>query len=499
MKFLIKATDARKIKADLLAVFLWEDPKDQWIKETQEVDAALSGMLKDWVKTEDFEGKERDILHLNTHEKIPSRQVALVGLGKRERFSLYVLRKVMAKLTKLAKEKAVKRLALTVPGEWLKSFLLEEIGQAIVEGITLGTYKFSKYKSEKEKKEIEEVYLLANASRLSFLERGVSLGEIFSQAAVFCRDLVNEPASVTTPTYLSNIALRISQNSGIAKKCVKVRIYEKGELAKMGMGAFLAVAQGADEPPKFIRMEYKNGERKIVLVGKGITFDTGGLSLKSQEAMETMKMDMAGAAAVLAVFSVIEKIKPKVCLLGLIPAAENMPGSKAIKPGDIVKALNGKTIEVVNTDAEGRMLLADALSYAVLEKPHLIVDLATLTGACVVALGEEVAGIFGNDPIYVAKIKKAAQEAGEKLWEMPLEEDYKELLKSEVADLKNATGKKYGGAITAALFLKEFVSRVPWLHLDIAGPAWEEKGTALTPKGGSGFGVRTILKFLMNL
>ncbi|MDZ7587183.1 MAG: M17 family metallopeptidase, partial [Patescibacteria group bacterium] len=288
-------------------------------------------------------------------------------------------------------------------------------------------------------------------------------------------------------------------------------------------GGILGVARGSDEPPKLIRLEYKHptlrpirhaqgeqvsakGEvrpgwqnKKIVLVGKAITFDTGGLGLKPGEAMETMKLDMAGGAAILGVFSVLSRLKPKVWVVGFIPATENMPSGRALKPGDVLRIRNGKTVEVAHTDAEGRIILADALSLGVEEKPGLLLDLATLTGACMVALGEEIAGVFSTDKTAVEKLEKAAQEAGEKVWSLPLVKEYKEFLKSPVADLRNISKVKYGGAITAALFLEEFVDNVPWVHLDIAGPAYAEKDTPLVPQGGSGFGVRTILNFLENL
>jgi len=503
MKFLIKPTEPFKIESDLLAVFLWEDPKNPWTDGAEKVDKYLSGMIKSLTNLEDFEGREGKILYLNTHGKIPSRQVGLVGLGKKERFSLYVLRKVGASLARLASEKAAKRLAISLPPEWFKDFEGEELSQAIVEGVALGSYKFLKYKTDREKekkRQIEEIYLLSSAPRLSSLEKGQRLGEIFSQATIFARDLVNEPSSVTTPTFLADLACKLAKNNGF-----NCKVYEKEEIRKLGMGAFLAVAQGTEEPPKFIRLEYNppslklRRARKIVLVGKGITFDTGGLSLKKQEDMETMKMDMAGAAAILGIFSVIKALEPEAHVIGLIPATENMPSGRAIKPGDVVSAADSKTIEIVNTDAEGRLTLADALSIGAREKPQVMIDLATLTGACIVALGEEIAGLFSTDETLGREIQRAAEATGEKLWLMPLAEEYKEFLKSEVADLKNVSGKKYGGAITAALFLKEFVNGVPWVHLDIAGPAWEEKGTDLIPHGGSGFGARTILKFLMNL
>ncbi len=268
------------------------------------------------------------------------------------------------------------------------------------------------------------------------------------------------------------------------------------------MNAFLGVAVGSDKPPKFIHLSYKprRPSKKIVLIGKGITFDTGGLSLKSSEHMETMKLDMSGAAAVLAVFAAIPSLIIKSEVVGIIAACENMPSGKALKPGDILKALNGKTIEVLNTDAEGRLTLADAISYALIkEKPDEIIDLATLTGACMVALGQEIAGCFGNNDILLQNIEKHAKLTGENIWRMPLYREYSDLIKSPIADIKNIQTGRYGGAITAALFLSEFVGKTPWVHLDIAGPAYTEKDSPLTPSGGTGFGVRLLLEYLVSL
>jgi leucyl aminopeptidase len=264
------------------------------------------------------------------------------------------------------------------------------------------------------------------------------------------------------------------------------------------MGGLLGIARGSAEEPKFIHLTYSGGGKTVALIGKGITFDTGGLSIKSAKGMETMKRDMAGAAAILGVFRVLAELKPNVNVVGLIAATENMPGSRAIKPGDIVRAMNGKTIEILNTDAEGRVILADALSYAAEKiKPNAVVDLATLTGACVVALGEEIAGLFSNNVALSTKLKDAAVKSGERVWELPLASEYRDMMKSTVADVANATATRYAGAITAALFLSEFVPEtLPWAHLDIAGPAYAEKRTAMSAVGGTGFGVRTILTYL---
>lgn len=435
-------------------------------------------------------------------------KIFVVGLGPKEELSVGNLQKVAAKLGKRVKEEGFENLALVCPETGLNPAM--GFIEAIIQGLLLGSYEFKKYKTEKvvkvEKvgqveKGLEITILVKNANELIKTKEAVVKAEIYSQAVFLARDLVNEPSSVTTPKYLANLAAKMAKDGGFTCK-----VYEEKEIEKMGMGLFLGVARGSDEPPRFIKLEYpivsvggRGNDKTIVLIGKGVTFDTGGLSLKTSESMETMKMDMAGAAALLAIFSVLAKLKPKLQVIGLIPCTENMPSGKAIKPGDILKSFSGKTVEVLNTDAEGRLILADALSYGQTLKPDVMIDLATLTGACMVALGEDIAGLFTKDEKLKNDLLKGADSAGEKIWPLPLEESYKELLKSEVADLKNVAGKKYGGAITAALFLREFVGRTVWAHLDIAGPAWQEKGTDLIPKGGSGFGVRTILEYLSNL
>ena len=492
MKFNLKIGQLEKVESKIVVVFGWSD---QWFKETEGLDKKIGGILDKEAIRREFKTEVGKILEIDTQGKIPAQKVWLLGLGKKEEYDGLVLRQAFAALAKKIKQERAETIA------WVGLVDM----QAAVEGMILGGYEFKKYKTKEEEKpalakasagkeENEVTILVKDARELVSVKENITRGEIYSQATIFCRDLVNEPSSVTTPTYLAGLAEKITK-----KEKFSAKIFEKPDLEKLSMGALLGVARGSDEPVKFIKIEYKGGNKKLILVGKGITFDTGGLSLKPQEGMETMKMDMAGAAAILAIFSVLDKIRPKFHIIGLIPCTENMPSGKAIKPGDIVKAYNGKTIEVLNTDAEGRLILADALAYGATLKPDLMIDLATLTGACIVALGEDVAGLFSDSEDITAKLRKAAEKVGEKFWPMPLEKRYKELLKSEVADIKNVSGKKYGGAITAALFLQEFVGNIPWVHLDIAGPAWQEKGTDLIPKGGSGFGVRTILNFLQNL
>jgi leucyl aminopeptidase len=323
---------------------------------------------------------------------------------------------------------------------------------------------------------------------------GARRGEIFGGAAVFARDLVNMPANEVHPTHLAKVAGRIAREARL-----RLRVYDRAQCARLGMGAFLAVAAGSRQPPKFIHLTYAprgRPARRVALIGKGVTFDAGGLDLKSADGMLRMKDDMSGAAAVLGIMKVLPLLKARVEVHGLIAATENMPSGSAFRPGDVLRAMNGTTIEVGNTDAEGRLTLADALSYARDRvEPDEIIDLATLTGACVVALGPLCAGLFASDQALADRLLAAAQQAGERLWQLPLIDEYREHLKSEVADLNNV-GPRGGGAITAGLFLREFAGSTPWAHLDIAGPAFSEKDLPLAPKGATGVAVRTLLTYL---
>lgn len=501
MKFLVKPTAVTKVEVDLLAVFAELDRDGKRFVFSQEaklIDKALTGMLAEVSETEDFEAKSSQTLLIHSHGKVGARRILLVGLGKLADLTMIELQEAAAAIGRKAKAVAAKSIALALPREVLESIGADRSGQGVSEGLILGTYSFLKHKNaeaQAKEKVISEAILLVPANRLTVVSEAIFSSQIVSEAVIFARDLVNEPPSVTTPTYLGETAKSLARG----QKQITAEVLGRREMQDLGMGALLGIARGSAEEPKFIKLEYRGSGRKTVcLVGKGITFDTGGLSLKSAEHMETMKLDMAGAAAILAIFKALGKLKLKVNVVGLISATENMPGSHAIKPGDIVRALNGKTIEILNTDAEGRVVLADALSYACLKvKPDILIDLATLTGACMVALGEEVAGIFANDRDLVLALKEAAEKAGERLWELPLVRNYQELLKSSVADIKNVSKTRYGGAITAALFLGEFVGAgIPWAHLDIAGPAFAEKDSPLAPPGGTGFGVRLILEYL---
>ncbi len=426
------------------------------------------------------------------------RIVFAVGLG--EKPSIDTVRRGVAASVQYAKSVNIHDIAVIAP-----EGMQERIGIAVAEGVELGGYAFTAYlpkkAREERKRSIRQVSICVEKKDVESVKRQCETGKRLALATIFARDLVNEPALSATPEALADTARDIARKS---KGNITVEIADRKECELRGMGAFLAVAQGASSKPQFIHLAYRpeHNEKRthIALIGKGITFDSGGLSLKPSEGMETMKIDMAGAATVLGVFSQLSVMRPDVEVHGYIAACENMPAGNAIRPGDIVRSASGKTIEIRNTDAEGRLTLADAITEAKKLHPDMMIDLATLTGSCVAALGEEVAGLFCNTPELSKRIVDAANAEGECVWEMPLVNDYRPFIKSTVADVRNIGTRKWAGAITAALFLEEFVEKTPWAHIDIAGPAFAEQQTnPVVPEGGSGFGVRMLLYFLQKL
>lgn len=475
-----------------LVVFCEQNAKAPKIRSRQLSPAALRA-LKRVAEEEHFRGKlEQTLLwHVPANRKL--RKVVLAGLGEPPWEASHIVRAAGAALRK-ASEAGSKTVAVDVASVSSDRLTREEVVQKVAEGSWLGQYRFDRYFSQNETpKPVDSVSFVGVEKTLAKAAQAAARrGEIFSRATALARDLINEPASVKTPTRLAEVA------KGLAEQGIRVNIFQKREIEKLGMGGLLGVAMGSEQPPVFIRLHYKPPQvasRKVALVGKGITFDSGGLCIKPAESMETMKYDMSGAAAILGIFHALGTLRPSVEVLGFLPCTENMPGGRAYRPGDVLKMYGGKTVEVTNTDAEGRLVLADALAYALTEKPDEIIDLATLTGACVVALGRGMCGVMGNDQELSDRLLVAARRAGEKAWPLPLELEYKEALKSEVADIKNSGGR-HGGAILGAIFLREFVGKTPWAHLDIAGPAWTEKANALSPPGATGFGVRTLLEYL---
>lgn len=456
-----------------------------------------SKILLELAKQEGFKGKENSTSLLHPKNGSPSRQVILVGLGDKKKCNAETLRRATA--SGIRKIHAISQQSVSILSPQILNDSQKET-VSILEGAYLANYKFVKYKSKNESKPVKECALIIDRKNLNETKKGEKIARILSNAACFVRDLVNEPPTQLNPSKVAEIAKKIADDGESAG--ISIQIFDKEKIEEMKMGALLGVARGSAEPPVFVHLHYKpeNPKKKIALVGKGITFDSGGLSLKPSQSMEEMKMDMAGAASVLGVFKALPYLKPNVEIHGILALCENMPGGRASKPGDIFQAMNGKTIEVLNTDAEGRLILADALAYTVKQNPDLMIDIATLTGACITALGSLVAGVMGNDDQIFKNLQKAGEESGEKLWQLPLVQDYKEGIKSPIADIKNITSYRgEAGAIVGGLFLEEFVNKKPWAHIDIAGPAWSDKEHLYYSQGGTGYPVRTLLHYILNL
>ncbi len=464
---------------------------------TGAIDIALDGLISKFIiAKEGFDGKFGKMYLLPTYGKIAAEKVLLVGLGKNKDFTPNRLRELSAKIIKKCKKTGnAKKVISVLHGAGIGGYDPEVSARMITEGTLIGAYSFDKYKSEKSNKKVDEFVIVDMVEEnCKKAKAGVKKGKIIASAMNFARDLANEQPSYATPTKLAEIAQGL--------KDVEVNVYDKEEIEKMGMGAFLGVARGSSQPPKFIHMHYKGSnqkliQRKIAIIGKGICFDSGGLDLKPPSSMLNMKDDMSAAAAVLGIMSVLKDLKPNCEVHGIIAACENMPGCSAYKPGDILTAKNGKTIEVDNTDAEGRLTLADALCYACELDVDEVIDLATLTGACVVALGTAASGIMGNHQPTIDKLIKCANSGGEKMWQLPMFDEYKESLQSDIADMKN-TGSRMGGAQIAGIFLQNFVKKVHWAHIDIAGTAYIDKPqNEIMCKGATGAGVRTLINYLM--
>ncbi|HEY4485314.1 MAG TPA: leucyl aminopeptidase, partial [Nitrospiria bacterium] len=399
------------------------------------MDRALKGQIRAVFESGEFRGRPNEMLMLRSRGGVPAKRVLLAGLGKRKDLSLERVRQAMGTAARQIRDRGLASFSVPLLGSGLNKITPAESGQAVVEGSLLGLYQFTAYRTEK-REEIREVrQITLTDPKIAAAAPGVKRGQVLAEAANYVRDLCNHPSNVVTPTRLAEEAQELARVHGLI-----CRVIEKSEAESLGMGAYLGVARGSLEPPKFIILEYHGGSKKgapIAIVGKSITFDSGGISIKPAENMEQMKTDMSGGAAVLGTLKALAQLKIPLTVIGLLPATENMPSGTAIKPGDVLKSLSGKTIEVINTDAEGRLILADALAYAVQLKPAAIVDLATLTGACVVALGAHATGILGTDSRLIDSLKQAGERCGERVWELPLWEVYTEQIKSDVADMKN--------------------------------------------------------------
>ena len=460
------------------------------------VDRKTGGLLSDVLKSGDFEAKPSQVSVIYTGGALSAKRIALVGLGKKGELSLEKIRSAFAKVMQYLRGLNIKDAATAMDWNLLPD-QKEKYIAAVAEGASLGLYQYTPYKTvgRDELKEMRQLEIVAKPGDYSLILDEIIKTNIITNAVYFARNLVSAPANEMTPTIMAKHAGNIAK-----RKNINCRVLDKGKLKALGMNALLGVASGSHEPPKFIILEYTGGNKgdaPIALVGKGLTFDSGGISIKPAEKMDEMKTDMSGGAAVMAIVMAAADLKLPLNIVGLIPATENMPGGSALKPGDILKSYSGQTIEVLNTDAEGRLILADALSYATKYRPAAIIDVATLTGACVVALGEDVIGMMGKDDKLKSDIYRASQTTGELVWELPLWDHYSELIKSDIADYKNSSGRM-AGTITAAAFLSKFVGNYPWVHLDIAGPAWTAKDKPYVPKGASGVTVRLLVEYLQN-
>ncbi|MGC8869033.1 leucyl aminopeptidase [Sulfurihydrogenibium sp.] len=494
MKFDVVSKKVDSVKADALVFPLFEEDK-KFENNLKKVDDLLSGELSRIVKSQKFKASEGKILAVPTFGKLKVNYVFIVGLGSKKKFELDILRRISAYTVKKAKELKTSDLVIDIDTDF-EGVDIKEAVQALTEGAILGSYNFDKYFSEKDDFKVESISFNTskNVNKES-LKEYIHLGKVLAEAQNFTRDLVNEPANVINTIQFAKIAEDLAREYGF-----EIKVYDEEEIEKMGMGAYLAVAKGSENPPRFVHLTYRpeKSEGEIVIVGKGLMFDSGGLNIKTGDFMRWMKTDKAGACAVLGVFKAIGELRPNITVHGIVAAAENMPSGKAYRPDDILRAKNGVTIEVGNTDAEGRLTLADALSYASELKPDAIIDMATLTGACVVALGEFTAGVMGNNQKLINEVLKTSEKTGEWMWQLPFNDKLREQIKAPHADVYNVGTTRYGGAITAGLFLEKFVDpKIPWVHIDIAGPSHHTSGWYYHPKGATGIPVRTITTFLL--
>lgn len=483
------------ISSEFIATFVFQDEK-LFRRSASVLTESFGASVEAAFASKDFSAKEAETLFVYSSGKKTSR-LFIVGLGDSKKITIEKIRRAAATAAKKAKALKVASAVFDISAfESVRSFPSEEIAVAISEASLLSLYKYDKYISpEKNGKKITTIKLCTTSTNTKAIQNGILTGQIIAEATIHARNLTNAPGSEIYPETLAKETIRLGKKAGFS-----VTVFDRKKIAKLGMGGVIGVSKGSEKEPKFITLEYgkqykKNGT--IALVGKGVTFDTGGISIKPSAGMAEMKMDMGGAAAVIGTFDAISRLKIKRHVIGLIPSVENMPSGSAVKPGDIIRHYNGKTSEVDNTDAEGRLILADALSYAAIFKPDVVIDLATLTGACVVALGHFASGMMGNDQQVIDALSSAGDKTYDRVWQLPLYDEYEKLIKSDVADVKNVGGR-WAGAITAGWFLKKFIGNYKWVHLDIAGTVIIEENQDYTPRGGSGAGVRLLVEFLKN-
>ncbi len=492
----IIAGDIIRQKTDAIIISFFEGKK-VLDRDVVIIDKALRGVISRLIQNSQITGKLYEVNIIHSLAEISADHVVVIGMGKKNELTIDRIRGAFAVICRQLRKQRVKNIAVVANGVRTKHISLVDSVQAMTEGALLGSYSFRKYISEKKDKSIEiknMTILIDNKVDIHLLESSIGRGKILAEATILARDMVNEPANYMTPTDMVEVATVMAREHGL-----ELTILNEEEMRKLGMGALLGVAQGSCQEPKFIILDYKgrNGDGiDLSLIGKGITFDSGGISIKPSNKMEEMKTDMAGGAAIIAAMVAIARLKLKINVTAIVPAVENLPGGTALKPGDVLVAMTGKTIEIISTDAEGRLILADALGYANKLKAKRIIDVATLTGACQVALGSVCTGVFGNNQQLLDALISAGNKAGEYMWQMPMYDEYKEQNRSDIADIKNAA-RGGAGAITAAQFLAEFAGSTPWVHLDIAGTSIADKERKYHTKGATGVPVRTIVNLVM--
>jgi len=503
VKMTARNVDFSECKTDVLVVGIFSDAKKLDSLNAQ-LDKKLAGAIGRLIKLGDFKGAEKTSAIVYGNEKIGARRVLLVGLGEKDKATLDTIRKATAHAAKKSVEIKAKTVALALHNAFGRRFDLSAVGRASGEGAYFGSYQYDEYVTESQNGRLDSLkveLIEPDPGKLRELKKGLAVGSIIGRAQSYARTLTNRPGNVIYPATLAAAAKEAARGS----KRLSCTVFDKKQMTAKGMGGVLAVGSGSQHEPRFIILKYNPANIRaanklpvVALVGKAITFDSGGISIKPAANMEEMKLDKTGGIAVISTLKAAAELELPVRLYGLIPSAENLPGGSSYRPGDIINTFSGKTVEVQNTDAEGRMILCDALAYAVKQKCDVIIDIATLTGACMVALGTYKAGLMGNDNELIKQIQKASEDSGEKVWPMPSDDEYAEEMRSKIADLKNI-GSKWGGACTAAAFLRQFVGDAKWAHLDIAGMDMFQNPTEYSAVGSSGFGVRLLTTYLMNL
>jgi len=489
----VKAGAAAKQRDDAVVLPLLDGRK--LTESGRELQEATGKVLPGYLRKFDQTGKFGEIGMLYDVEGTFTQRIVLLGAGEEKKLTLQHLRRLAAMAARRLEESGARDISFYLPELHVRGASLADKVQAVAEGVWLGLYRFERYQTQREenKRPLRSVTVMISSRRhLDEAEAAVARARAVALGTNFARDLANEPGNVCTPEYLGEQALTLKH----AK--LKVTVMDKAAIEKAGFKGLLAVNQGSDKEPRFIVLSYQNGAKDaapVALVGKGLTFDAGGICIKPPAAMDEMKFDMCGSAAVLGIFKAATEMNLPINLLGVIASTENLLGGSAYKPGDIIESYKGLTIEVLNTDAEGRIILADALAYAAEQKPAEVIDFATLTGACVIALGSQATGLMGSNDALIEALRKSGDHSYDRVWPLPMYEEYQEQIKSEIADIKNVGGRE-AGTITAACFLSRFVGDLPWAHLDIAGTAWNMKGTDISPKGATGAGVRLVVDYL---